>query len=104
MLSYTHSSIPNIIICRLVLSLRQFSEEPQSGNDMLATLPEPRFASNRVLGNIGAPLYVSRDEMEIAHGICPATSREGELAKDDDVATAAYDVAARDALAPHCAH
>ena len=54
-----------LVVSRLVLNLRQRSTN--SVNDsLLATISEaaqPEFASNSILGNIGAPLMSNLDDM-----------------------------------------
>ncbi|TDL16095.1 hypothetical protein BD410DRAFT_795727 [Rickenella mellea] len=58
-----------VLINRLVLNLRQVSHV-QEGNAptlcAIGTIPEPTFATNSILGNIGAPLRVgAEDDYEI---------------------------------------
>ncbi|TDL18622.1 hypothetical protein BD410DRAFT_842667 [Rickenella mellea] len=53
-----------ILINRLVLNLRQVShiqEENVPTLGEIGTIPEPAFATNSILGNLGAPLRVGRD-------------------------------------------
>lgn len=50
--------MPNLLINRLVLNLRLFNDAPDAPSTR--HLPEPAFASNRILGNIGAPLNHSQ--------------------------------------------
>ncbi|TDL16065.1 hypothetical protein BD410DRAFT_808387 [Rickenella mellea] len=58
------STIGNVLTCRLVLNLRQVSRTPKLQTiSLLDAGPqeEPEFATNSILGNIGAPLRIGRE-------------------------------------------
>ncbi|TDL19082.1 hypothetical protein BD410DRAFT_449565 [Rickenella mellea] len=47
---------------RLVLNLRQVSHLQERNEPAIGTIQEPAFATNSLLGNLGAPLRVGPDE------------------------------------------
>ena len=62
----THFRVQVLVVSRLVLNLRQRATNSISGT-ILATISEPegpQFASNSLLGNIGAPLRSEFDDMD----------------------------------------
>ncbi|KAF5389713.1 hypothetical protein D9757_005948 [Collybiopsis confluens] len=62
-LLFNHS-LPNILISRLVLNLRAFSSLEETRSQRITTISGMNFATNRMLGNIGAPLQSGEEEQE----------------------------------------
>ncbi|KAF5366902.1 hypothetical protein D9757_011391 [Collybiopsis confluens] len=57
-------SLPNILISRLVLNLRTFSSLEETRSQTISTISGLNFATNRMLGNIGAPMRSGEVEQE----------------------------------------
>ncbi|EIM85212.1 uncharacterized protein STEHIDRAFT_111839 [Stereum hirsutum FP-91666 SS1] len=55
------SMLPNLIVNRLVLSLRAYSSQLHGTGSDPSPVSEIRFSQNRFLGNIGAPLCFDED-------------------------------------------
>lgn len=77
---HTHRRLPNLLVNRLYLNLR-VSYLPRSAvsNNDDAIMPEPAFARNRFLGNIGAPLdpdwwntRFDEDDLEFSNEVAEA--------------------------------
>lgn len=80
-------SFPNLLVNRLVLNLRLFNQAPDAPSTR--QLPDPAFAQNRVLGNIGAPVdpyqwYSMFDEDEEAEDVIEEGNAEGGAADELD--------------------
>ncbi|TDL24217.1 hypothetical protein BD410DRAFT_113766 [Rickenella mellea] len=53
------------MINHLMLNLRQISNsQPDGGLEQTLTFPEPVFAANSFIGNLGAPLRENSEEIE----------------------------------------
>ncbi|KAF5350943.1 hypothetical protein D9757_014382 [Collybiopsis confluens] len=57
-------SLPNILISRLVLNLRTFSSFEETRSQTITTISGMNFATNRMLGNIGAPMQSGVEQEE----------------------------------------
>ncbi|KAF5389772.1 hypothetical protein D9757_005950 [Collybiopsis confluens] len=57
-------TLPNILISRLVLNLRTFSSFEETRSQTITTISGFTFATNRILGNIGAPMQYGDVEQE----------------------------------------
>ncbi len=60
------SSLSPILVNHLVLNLRKAGNQDVSH---ISTVSQPRFATNRFLDNIGAPLRNGSEEMDIDDGL-----------------------------------
>ncbi|KAF5377998.1 hypothetical protein D9757_009840 [Collybiopsis confluens] len=56
--------LPNLLISRLVLNLSNFYSMEEANLSNNRTISGLQFATNRILGNIGAPLHISVEEPE----------------------------------------
>ncbi|TDL18654.1 hypothetical protein BD410DRAFT_900726 [Rickenella mellea] len=56
------SAVTVVLINRLVLNLRQVSHRRETGQTLKTIEDEPEFATNSVLGNLGAPLRTGHEE------------------------------------------
>ncbi|TDL17364.1 hypothetical protein BD410DRAFT_843645 [Rickenella mellea] len=78
-LSAINNPLTVILINRLVLNLRQVSRL-QEGNaptlNAIGTIQEPAFATNSLLGNLGAPLRMGPEDDDVIE----------EISVDDEVA------------------
>lgn len=75
---YIYYSLPNLLINRLVLNLHLYNEAPDAPSTR--HLPEPAFAQNRVLGNIGAPLDHSQWD-----SLFDDVDEEEEVVQEEDI-------------------
>lgn len=62
LISYGLSSLASILTTHLILNLKQAGTPHLEST--INTLPEPVFAVNSFVGNLGAPLQVGEEDME----------------------------------------
>lgn len=63
------SSASAVIICRLVLNLRQLGHDASGVDTETPSLPELAFATGPFLGNIGAPLQLDLPTLDPVTGM-----------------------------------